>query len=144
MGNIRNVYIASPFFNDAQIAGVERIEGILSRKGLDYFSPMRHGVEAPEGTTEWARGIFELDRSHIEKADAVVALYYGSESDSGTAWECGYACARGIPVILVHMEENGDSNLMLHCSCATNVGPDELSGLDFDHIVRKEYEGRMY
>ena len=132
------ISLAGPFFSEAQIKNVEYAESVLAKRGLDVFSPMRHTVDAQEGTTEWAKGIFELDRSQIEKADAVLALYYGANSDTGTAWECGYACALGKPVILVHVE-NADSNLMMHCGCRANISLQDLKDYDFDTMPRSEY-----
>ena len=80
-----NVYLAGPFFNEEEIKNVEYLESILEDHGFSYFSPMRHSVDAEPGTTEWSDQIFEMDRSEINKADFVVALYYGNNSDSGTA-----------------------------------------------------------
>jgi hypothetical protein len=53
---------------------------------------MRHEErdETP-GSPEWARKLFEMDRQAIDECDAVLTLYYGNYSDTGTAWECGYA-----------------------------------------------------
>lgn len=141
---IRHIYLAGPFFNEAEIENVEYVESVLTEKGFSYFSPMRHTVDAETGTTEWAHEIFEMDRSEIGKADAVVALYYGSYGDTGTAWECGYAAAAGIPVILVHVSEEGNSNLMMHCGCTTNVFLKDLAEYDFDTMPVYEFEGAMY
>ena len=142
-GEKMRIYLAGPFFSEAQIKNVEYAESVLAKRGLDVFSPMRHTVDAPEGTSEWARGIFELDRNQIEKADAVLALYYGANSDTGTAWECGYAYALGKPVILVHVE-NADSNLMMHCGCRTNIELSGLESFDFAEMPVFDYEGKMY
>lgn len=142
--SIRNIYLAGPFFNDTEIANIEKAEEVLTERGLSFFSPMRHTVDAEPGTTEWADGIFEMDRGEIEKADAVVAMYYGSNSDSGTAWECGYATAIGKPVILVHVNEDGDSNLMMHCGSTTNIFLKDLAAYDFDTMPVYEYEGKMF
>ena len=105
---------------------------------------MRHKVDAEEGTPEWANKIFELDRGEIDKADAVAALYYGSNGDTGTAWECGYAAAKGIPVVLVHMRQDGDSNLMMHCGCRTNIRLKDLADYDLRSMPVYEFRGKMY
>lgn len=137
------VYLAGPFFNETEVANIEYAESVLEKNGFSYFSPMRHDVDEEHGTPEWADKIFEMDRREIEKADFVVAIYYGSYSDTGTAWECGYATAIGKPVILVHAEEDGDSNLMLHSSSATNIYLDELETYDFKNMPSYEYDGEM-
>jgi hypothetical protein len=42
--------------------------------------------------------IFTTCREAIDISGCVVALLDGSQVDDGTAWEIGYACARGLPV----------------------------------------------
>lgn len=138
------IYIAGPFFNEMEINNVKYVEELLSDKGISYFSPMRHSVEDEEpGTSAWARKVFETDRTAIQDCDAVVMLYYGNYSDSGTAWECGYAYAEGKPVILVHIHGN-DSNLMMHCGCHSNIGLSELAGYDFESMPVYDYAGKMF
>ena len=41
----------------------------------------------------------ERDRTAIDDSDAVVALLDGPQVDDGTAWEIGYAYARGKPIV---------------------------------------------
>ena len=90
------VYLASPFFNNEEIRNVATAEEILRRKGLDVYSPREHEDRAEAGTREWSENIFAMDVTAIKEADIVVMLYYGNYSDSGTAWECGYAF--GLPL----------------------------------------------
>ena len=141
---IQNVYIASPFFNEREIKNIEYAEKVLESKGIGYFSPMRHQASGTPGTPEWAEKLFKLDVDAINKADAVVLMYYGNYSDSGTAWECGYAYSVGKPVVVVHVDRESDSNLMIHCGCATNVYLDEFEGFDFGKMPVYRYEGKMY
>jgi len=141
--NALRVYLAGPFFNETEIGNIETAEKILEQRGFSYFSPMRYTVDAEEGTKEWARQIFELDKNEIQKADVVVAIYYASNGDTGTAWECGYASAIDKPVVLVHVDENLDSNLMMHCGCTTNISLTDLESYDFDAMPVYEYEGDM-
>ena len=46
-----------------------------------------------------AKQIMEADRDALLSCDVVVALLDGAQVDDGTAWEIGYAYAKGIPVI---------------------------------------------
>lgn len=140
---MKRVYLAGPFFNETEWKNVERVEDILTRRGYDLFVPMRHEVRTETGTVQWAKDIFAMDVENLDTTDLVVLLYYGVYSDSGTAWECGYAYAKGIPVVVVHVDPDADSNLMVHVGCATNISMDDLETFDFDHIVRHEYEGDM-
>lgn len=137
------IYIAGPFFNETEIRNIEYAEQILTEKGISFFSPMRHEErdELP-GSSAWARKLFEMDRQAIEECDTVLTLYYGNYSDTGTAWECGYAYAKGKPVILVHAGGE-DSNLMMHCGCHTNITLPELRTYDFDAMPVCEYTGKM-
>ena len=52
--------------------------------------------QIPEPTAE---DIFRRDMEGLDWSEAVVAVMDGSDPDSGTAWECGYAYARGKPIV---------------------------------------------
>ncbi|HAV91223.1 MAG TPA: nucleoside 2-deoxyribosyltransferase, partial [Eubacterium sp.] len=79
----------------------------------------------------------------IDACDVVVALYYGGYSDSGTAWEIGYAHASHKPVVVVQLGE--DSNLMIHEGCHTNLTSiEELESYDFDAMPRERFSGKMF
>ena len=71
-------------------------------------------------------------------------LAYGNVSDSGTAWECGYASSHGIPVVLVHIHDTGGSNLMMHCTSTTDITLEQLADYDFKTMPVYEYQGIMY
>ena len=87
---------------------------------------------------------FHNDRRFIDWADVVVMLYHGGYSDSGTAWEAGYACGTGKPVVAVHVGRgDGGSNLMIHESAVTNISLEELSSYDFDSLPHTAYQGKM-
>ncbi len=140
----KQVYLAGPFFNEDEIRNIEYAESVLAKRGFSFFSPMRHDADAEPGTTEWARQLFTMDVEEIRRADMVVALYYGAAGDTGTAWECGYAAAIGKSVVLVHVKEAGDSNLMMHCGCTTNIRLADLETYDFRTMPVHAFEGKMY
>ncbi len=104
---------------------------------------MRHSVDAEAGTAEWSQQIFDIDVEEIKKADAVLLMYYGRYSDSGTAWECGCAYAIGKPIVVVHADREADSNLMVHQGCTANICLDDLADFDFDEMPVCAYEGKM-
>ena len=91
---------------------------------------------------EWSKATFELDRDAIDKCDRVVAVYHGNYSDTGTAWECGYAYAKGLPVIVVHVGDS--SNLMIHESATANIRMEDLKTYDFQKLEPVRYSGKMY
>ncbi len=136
------IYLASPFFNDEELKNVKQAEEILLSRGFDLFSPRLNEVRDKSiGSPKWSKETFLKDRRFIDWADIVVMLYYGAYSDSGTAWECGYAFGTNTPVVVVHL--GGDSNLMVHEGCRTNISMDELKTFDFEKMPRKSYEGKM-
>lgn len=137
------IYLASPFFNDEELGNVQRAEKILMSRGFDVFSPRLNEVRTDCNTQQslWSKETFMNDRKFIDWADVMVMLYYGAYSDSGTAWECGYAFGTNTPVVVVHLGEN--SNLMVHEGCHTNITMDELSDYDFNMMPTKSYEGNM-
>jgi nucleoside 2-deoxyribosyltransferase len=138
------VYVASPFFNDTECEALSQVEQILRERGLTIFSPREHEVrEGNVGSPAWSKETFLNDVAGINWCDIVVMLYWGNYSDSGTAWECGYAYAKGVPVVVVHADEQADSNLMVHMGCATNISLGDLPTYDFDALPRFEYTGDM-
>ena len=138
------IYLASPFFDSVENSYVFIAETILRNRGFDVFSPRENEVRDTDkvGTIDWAYDTFINDVDAIREADCVVMLYAGNYSDSGTAWECGYAYARKIPIICVHVHDN-ISNLMVHCSARANISLDDLKTYDFEKMPEKIYEGAM-
>lgn len=130
------IYLASPFFNEKEISNINKAVEILRGKGLEVFIPMEHDVENKETLTnaQWAEKIFEIDRNGIDVCDAVVLLYGGMYSDSGTAWECGYAYATGKKIIVCCYEDE-ETNLMIVNGCHSFLdGIDSLKDYDFEKM----------
>ena len=142
------IYIASPFFNEREIDNLSRVERLLESRGFQVFSPRQHEERTEDSKNQrlWSKETFLNDRRFIDWAEVVVMLYYGSYSDSGTAWECGYAYGTHTPVVVVHLENDNGSNLMVHEGCHTNLGSiAELEDFDFDLLLPvKPYEGKMF
>lgn len=134
------IYIASPFFNEKELENVKKVEKILIDRGFSVFSPRLHEMRTGD-TKLWSKENFINDKRFIDWADAVVMLYYGVYSDSGTAWECGYAYGTNTPVVVVHLGD--DSNLMVHEGCHTNITLDDLKAYDFNIMPSYPYEGKM-
>lgn len=138
------IYLASPFFNDKECSILTEVEEILREKELNVFSPREHEVrDGNVGKLDWSLETFTNDIRGIDWADIVVAIYHGNYSDSGTAWEMGYAFATHKPVIVVHVGEN--SNLMVHEGCHANLlSLKELRDYDFALLERRRYTGEMF
>ena len=137
------IYLASPFFNEKELENVKYAENVLTSRGFEVFSPRLNEVRDTDevGTRLWSVDTFNNDKKFIHWADIVVMLYYGAYSDSGTAWECGYAYGINKPVIVVQLGEN--SNLMVHEGCHSNITLKDLETYDFDKIPPKYYKGKM-
>ena len=138
---MKKVYLASPFFDNAELERVDKVKEILDLKGLEVFSPKEHQNEHLEfGSIEWRKATFENDVKHIDWCDVVVAIICkGNYDDSGTAWELGYAYATNKPVVLVNI--TGETiNLMIADSIhALITSYDELKEYDFEKMEKKPY-----
>lgn len=136
------IYLASPFFNEKELANVQYAEDILRKRGYTVFSPRENEVrDETAGTLAWSMATFQNDRRYIDWADVVVMLYYGGYSDSGTAWECGYAFGIHKPVVVVQLGES--SNLMVHEGSHANISLESLETYDFERMPVVRYRGTM-
>ena len=93
---MKKVYLAGPdvFFHNAALRA-EQHKNICLSHGFEALHPA-------DGSETTAAGIYHANIRMIQEADAVLANlnpFRGAEPDSGTAFEVGYAVARGIPVI---------------------------------------------
>ena len=138
------IYLASPFFNETELENVKKAEEILINRGFNVFSPRLNEVRTDINSQPalWSKETFMNDRKFIDWADVMVMLYHGAYSDSGTAWECGYAYGTNTPVVVVHLGD--DSNLMVHEGCHTNITMEQLSDYDFDMMPTYPYKGKMF
>lgn len=108
------IYLASPIFTENERENVIASAKDLRYQGHEVYVPMEHQIENGWNliNNEWACRVFEEDIKAINWCDCVYCLYYGLYSDSGTAWECGYAYAKGKKIQLVDMA-NDEVSLML-------------------------------
>lgn len=138
------IYLASPFFNEEELKNVKKAEEILTKRGFDVFSPRLNEVRTVDTQNKpwWSKETFMNDRRFIDWADVMVMLYYGAYSDSGTAWECGYAFGTNTPVVVIHLGK--DSNLMVHEGCHSNITLDELETYNFNMMPYNPYSGEMF
>jgi nucleoside 2-deoxyribosyltransferase len=88
------VYLAGPLFSTAEREFNARIAEVLCRAGHDVWLPQEAEDRALTGAA-----LFRADAAGIDRADVVVADMDGPDPDSGTCWECGYACGEK-PIVL--------------------------------------------
>lgn len=111
-------YIAGPFFREGERERIEKLREFLSNDEFfdkyEFFFPMDHqipgGESMPNG--EWAWNVFEMDLNELASSKLVIAIYDTHYSDTGTAWELGYAYACGIPVLLLCTNLEADNSIM--------------------------------
>jgi nucleoside 2-deoxyribosyltransferase len=123
------VYLAGPLFTHAEWQWNERLARALEERSLKVILPQRGAEPMLAGTRQFdPKILFEMNVSHIDSADVVVAIFDGPDVDSGTAWECGYAFKAGKPVVGVRTDirAGGDdpqaaTNLMLSLGCVSIV-----------------------
>jgi len=126
------VYLASPIFSQPERLWNRRLAELLEKElGQELGEKSR--VVLPQDFREKKRfnaretypHLFKRCLAAIEKADAVVAVLDGADADSGTAFEVGYACAKGVPVVGVRTDfrrgQDRGVNVMCGQACAKYV-----------------------
>jgi nucleoside 2-deoxyribosyltransferase len=88
------IYLAGPLFTVAEQNFNAALARFLERDSFEVWLPQEH-----EPRRKTAKAIFKMDVEAIDWADLVVACMDGPDPDSGTAWECGYAFAKGKPIV---------------------------------------------
>lgn len=131
------VYIAGPFFRDGERERIEKLRAFFDNDEFfdkyEFFYPMDHkipgGESMPNG--EWAWNVFEMDVKELATSDLVVGIYDTHYSDTGTAWELGFAFANHIPVLLLCTNLEADNSIM------PLIAADHI--YQFDKFVNGEY-----
>ena len=118
MDKMKRAYIAGPLFDEGERWWIESVERLVADAGFETFLPHR---DNPPKDQFNVRTIFENDKRGIDECDVVVANLNGITTDDGTAWELGYAYARGKYLIGMHTDwrqrfPDEVVNLMLECS----------------------------
>jgi nucleoside 2-deoxyribosyltransferase len=99
------IYLAGPLFTSPERDWNDGLAARLTAGGHDVYLPQAHPALERTG-----RAIFRNDLEGLDWADGVVAIMDGPDPDSGTAWECGYAYARGKSVVLFRSDFRGSGD----------------------------------
>ena len=94
------IYQAGPLFSDAEQSWHGKLSERLRAAGHsvvwpgDLLTSDRIKAAGPGAISL----IFDTCRNAIDCSTCVVALLDGTQVDDGTAWEIGYAYAKGLPI----------------------------------------------
>lgn len=126
---MRKIYLASPFFTEKELIVYKEVISLLRKlKDVDVFVPMEHEIKNgfDMENNVWANKVFNTDKKALYESDYVFVLNFGMYSDSGTAWEAGYAFAMGKKVYQVCCGENCDYSLMMINGCTHVITLEDL------------------
>lgn len=113
-----SVYLAAPLFSEAEREYNLKIAEILKERCFSVHLPQELDDTVDTRNEGRTTAIYEKNLAALQKADIVVGVIDGSDADSGTAWEMGYATAKGKEVIALRTDfrslgEDEAVNLML-------------------------------
>ncbi len=94
---MRTVYLAAPLFSEAERDFNRKLRDEIKKAGFSVFLPQEDSNNVKGEKRQEI--IFNKNLNAIENSDIIVAVVDGTDIDSGTAWEIGYASAKGKPVI---------------------------------------------
>lgn len=108
------IYMAGAFFRPETKARIDSYAARARRLGYDVYVPQEHTVPNAWDMSQedWAREVFKMDIAAIQDCDILFAVYDGLYSDSGTAWEIGYAYALGKKIQISVNDDVKDMSIM--------------------------------
>ena len=138
------VYLAGPLFTQAERRWNESLATALEAAGIEVLLPQKMAGELIEkmGTVD-EHAICAMAVEAVSGADMVLAVLDGADVDSGTAFECGVAFTREIPIVGLRTDfrKGGDGssnvNLMLSASCHQIVYLDSLTETSISETVER-------
>ena len=107
------IYLAGPLFSAAEQEFNRNLRDSLVEAGFQVDLPQESTAGLPA-----LEDIYQRCIQGVEHSDLVLAGVDGADADSGTAYEMGYARARGKPILAFRTDfrQSGDAggvNLML-------------------------------
>lgn len=139
------IYLASPFFNEEELEIYRRAIKLLRAEGYEVYVPQEHTIENAWSLSneDWAQQVFVEDCYAIDDCEYVMVLNFGIYSDSGTAWEAGYAFAKGKKVVQVLCGGNNATySLMMMGGCdwvvdLPNIANFKKINFDMSKVIQK-------
>lgn len=130
MSKKKMIYLAGPLFSRAELEYNLKLKDMLLNNGFSVFLPQEEAEDsAPGRENQNQECIFMKCTEGVDASDLVVAVLDGVDVDSGTAWEIGYAYAKGKPVIGLRTDfrelADGIVNLMVEMSIVSLARDEE-------------------
>lgn len=113
---MKKIYLASPFFNPMELLTYREAVESLRSAGYEVYAPQEHEIEGAweMANHAWGKAVYFEDLRAIVECDVMLILNWGMYSDSGTAWEAGFAFGQKIPTVQVLCgEPNTTYSLMM-------------------------------
>jgi nucleoside 2-deoxyribosyltransferase len=98
------IYLAGPLFSEAEQEYNLALHRLLTGHFFDVYLPQEVGDTSSARGLDEHESMFERHIAALDRCDAVVAVIDGSDADSGTAWEMGYAFALGKRVVALRTD----------------------------------------
>jgi nucleoside 2-deoxyribosyltransferase len=113
---MKQIYLAGPFFNQAEQVFVETVAATLEAhfgKRISLFVPHVHTqtILTPASSDADRQRVFESDIAAMEGAEIFVLILDGE--DTGTSFEMGWGYARGKSMVGLWTDVRKRPNLML-------------------------------
>jgi nucleoside 2-deoxyribosyltransferase len=127
------IYLAGPLFSLAERRFNEDLAEAMRRlcPTLEVFLPQQCDGEFL-GHPEFHAKVYDRLLGELDECDAVVAVLDGSDADSGTCIEIGYARGRGKTVVGVRTDFRGSEvdglNLMVAHICSRVLAEPSTTG----------------
>jgi len=117
-----DLYLAGSLFTAGERTWNSWLATELRKRGLQVCLPQEEVSAAVDPRKIDYEQIFRLCLEGLENSRVVLALLEGTDVDSGTAFECGYAFKLGRPILGVRTDlrsagEEDGLNVMLRRAC---------------------------
>lgn len=127
----KTIYLAAPLFSEAEQEFNRKLRDQIVERGFSVFLPQEDSNDTTDMRHDEKQSyIFNKNHKAIDNSNLIVAILDGgSDVDSGTAWELGYAFANNKTVLALKTDfrtlgSEGIVNLMIEVSVdalATNI-----------------------
>ena len=112
-----NIYVSGPFFNAIERDRMQILKKFLKTalREHSYYFPIDLTIPNADYLSNkvWSKIVFDEDVEKLNAADLMIVVYDGHYSDSGTAFEIGYALAKGIPIWVLIVDKKCNQSLMV-------------------------------